>query len=192
MITIMSALRFLVEAQARGRIDLGVGEALFRSGDRVARLYLVTAGEVLLERHTPSGVRLVLQRVRAGDVVAEPSVFAETYHCTASSASAVVAALASVETVRSAILSDPASLERLARRFASDVQAARLWAEVLSLRRLSDRLDAWLDLNGSALPARGRWLALAAELAVTPEALYRELARRRRRQADRLTLCVSE
>ena len=47
------------------------------------------------------------------------------------------------------------------------------------MRRLSDRLDAWLMMNLGKLPSKGGWLPLAAELGVTPEALYRELARRR-------------
>jgi hypothetical protein len=70
-------------------------------------------------------------------------------------------------------------MERLARSFAREVQIARFRAEILSIRRLSDRLDAWLDLNGGVLPEKGRWLSLAGDLAVAPEALYRELAKRR-------------
>jgi hypothetical protein len=39
------------------------------------------------------------------------------------------------------------------------------------------RLDAWLTLK--RLPPKGEWGALADDIGVTREALYRELARRR-------------
>ena len=61
---------------------------------------------------------------------------------------------------------------------ARGVQAARVKAEIRSLPRVADRLDAWL-LEGNTLPQKGRWQDVAAELGVTREALYRELARRR-------------
>ena len=51
-------------------------------------------------------------------------------------------------------------------------------AEILSLRTVAQRLSAWLELNGE-LPAKGEWLILAAEIGTSPEALYREIARRR-------------
>ena len=43
-----------------------------------------------------------------------------------------------------------------------------------------ERLDDWLDWNDGNLPPKGRWKSLAAELGVTPEALYRTLAQRNR------------
>jgi hypothetical protein len=46
------------------------------------------------------------------------------------------------------------------------------------VRVLAPRLDTWLDWRG-ALPPKGDWLRLAAELGVSPEALYREIAKRR-------------
>jgi len=46
------------------------------------------------------------------------------------------------------------------------------------LPRVADRLDAWFG-EGNALPERGRWQEVAAELGITREALYRELSRRR-------------
>lgn len=179
MIVIMLELRSLIETHERGRLVLSAGGKLFGIGDTILRLHLVLEGEVVLERHSSGGLRLVLQRARTGDVVAEPSIFAQRYHCSAAATSAATVAYAPAETIRSLVLNDPPALERLARQLARDVQFARFRAEILSLRRLSDRLDAWLDINGGMLPDRGNWLVLAADLAVTPEALYRELARRR-------------
>ncbi len=186
MITIMSELRSMIALHERGRLILAAGGMLFGLGDEVLHLHVVLSGEVVLERHSSSGLRLVLQRARAGDVVAEPSIFAERYHCSAMATSDATIAHAPVGAIRSLVLQHPPALERLARQFARDVQSARFRAEILSLRRLSERLDAWLDINGGVMPDRGNWLALAADLAVTPEALYRELAKRRTgRQSSR-------
>ena len=55
----------------------------------------------------------------------------------------------------------------------------RARAEIVSLRTVSARVDAWLALHVGELPARGHWRDLAEEISVAPEALYRELARRR-------------
>ena len=180
MIAIMSELQKLVERHGRGHFLLAEGETLFRLGNPVSRLHLVLIGEIVLERHTPSGTRLVLQHSRAGEVVAEPSIFSESYHCTAIAATTATLLYAEIKTIRNHALREPAVMEALARQFARDVQSARFRAEILSLRRLSDRLDAWLEINGGLLPGKGSWLTLASDLAVAPEALYRELAKRRK------------
>lgn len=60
---------------------------------------------------------------------------------------------------------------------ALEVQAQRASIEIMRLRRVSDRLDAWLDLHGE--PEKGEWIRDADQIGVSPPALYRELARRR-------------
>jgi CRP/FNR family transcriptional regulator, dissimilatory nitrate respiration regulator len=58
------------------------------------------------------------------------------------------------------------------------VQSARLRAEVLALKTVTARLDAWIAWNGP-LPGKGKWMTIAGEIGVSPEALYREIAKRR-------------
>ena len=62
---------------------------------------------------------------------------------------------------------------------AREVREARMRAEILSLKRVSERLDAWLIWNDNQLIDKGKWRLIAGEIGVSPEALYRELARRR-------------
>lgn len=69
-----------------------------------------------------------------------------------------------------------------ARHLAHEVQQARLQSEILSLKTVAARLDAWVSWHGR-LPTRGHWSAVAHEVGVSPEALYREIARRRKRDA---------
>jgi hypothetical protein len=51
---------------------------------------------------------------------------------------------------------------------------------MLSLKTVAARVDAWTAFNDAQLPPKGQWRQVAAEIGVTPEALYREFARRRR------------
>jgi hypothetical protein len=51
----------------------------------------------------------------------------------------------------------------------------------LSLKTVAERLEGWLIWRGGGLPPKGAWKDIAAEIGVSPEALYRELAKRRSR-----------
>lgn len=179
MILIMSSLFVFPGAPVPDTRFIASGQHLFRIDDRVQALFEVMDGEITLERATARGARLVLQRARSGDVVAEASLFSESYHCDAVAIAPTEIRSIGIGSVRDHLARNPEVLWSLARNLAHQVQLARLRAEILSMRRLSDRLDAWLMMNLGNLPSKGEWLPLAAELGVTPEALYRELARRR-------------
>jgi len=59
------------------------------------------------------------------------------------------------------------------------LSGTRLRAEILSLKTVRERLDAWFGCNGEALPAKGTRKTVANEIGTSPEALCRELSRRR-------------
>lgn len=179
MITIMLSLKSLILAEQAAERLLDARETLFRLGEPVKRLYVVIEGEVVLERLSQDGQRLILQRARMGDVLAEASFFAEAYHCDAVALTEARITGASLSRLRIASRNDPAVMEIIARHLAAQVQQNRARAEILSLKRVSERLDAWIALNGGELPAKGGWHVLADEIGVTAEALYRELARRK-------------
>lgn len=152
---------------------------LFDQGDPVRDLFRVEEGLVLLIRVQPDGAETVLQRAAQGAVLAEASLYAESYHCRAEAAEPARLSCFDAAQLRHALGDDGALSRAYAAHLAAEVQKLRLRAEVLAKRRLSDRLDAWLDWHGGVLPGRGGWRTLAREIGVTPEALYRELARRR-------------
>ncbi|WP_372613396.1 Crp/Fnr family transcriptional regulator [Aquicoccus sp.] len=159
-------------------VDLSAGDVLFRSGAPVNDIYLVRAGRVHLCRHSIHGAAMVLQNATAGAVLAEASAYSEVYHCDAVAVERSVLAMVPKARFLRALAEAPALAAAWAATLARGIQAARLRAEIRSLPRVADRLDAWLDA-GMALPDKGQWQDVAAELGVSREAFYRELARRR-------------
>jgi CRP/FNR family transcriptional regulator, dissimilatory nitrate respiration regulator len=155
------------------------GQRIFGAGEAVRHLFVVREGSVVMLRRQSSGAALVLQRVPPDGLVAEASLFAQRYHCEAVAAGPTVLARIPKRAVIDQQLADPHWLRAFAAHLASEVQRARARAELLSLKKVGDRLDAWLTLNEGRMPERGRWVDWADELGVSPEALYRELARRR-------------
>jgi CRP-like cAMP-binding protein len=59
------------------------GRPLFHRGDPVKDVHFVLAGSVHLVRRQPDGAFLILQRAGPGSILAEASLYSETYHCDA-------------------------------------------------------------------------------------------------------------
>ncbi len=159
-------------------IRLAPGEMLFMADEQISDIFMVRSGGVHLQRHTTHGVQMVLQNAGPGAVIAEASAYSSRYHCDAVAAEQSAVAGLPKEHFLSALAEDPALAASWSALLARRVQAARLRAEIRSLPKVADRLDAWLG-EGNAFPEKGRWQEVAAELGVTREALYRELSRRR-------------
>ncbi|WP_186420937.1 Crp/Fnr family transcriptional regulator [Bosea sp. CS1GBMeth4] len=159
---------------------LAAGESLFRAGDSVFRMFIVTEGMVSLVRYGETGRRLVLQRAAAGSLLAEASYFGTEYHCDAVACEPSSVIGVSTRKLKAAEERMPDFMRELAAHLARDVQRMRAYAEILALKTVAQKLDAWLLASGERLPAKGMWGGLAAQINVAPEALYRELARRRR------------
>ena len=177
MIKIMSTTLFdLFDSSTRS--TLVSGQTLFLTGQPVRHLFWVVDGQLQLRRHTPQGDALVLQNATANAVLAEASAYSSHYHCDALAVrSSQVASITKTRFLQ-AMDEQPALAREWACQLARSVQAARVRAEIRSLPTVSARLQAWLD-EGNVLPEKGHWQVLAAELSVTREALYRELAKRR-------------
>ena len=179
MIVIMSnSIYALWGERARAQV-LASGAVLFRAGDPVVSLYLVEDGAVNLVRSLPHGAELTLQRAGAGAVLAEGSLFAAAYHCDALAVTSARVRSIPVKVALATLSREPALVRAFAAHLAVAVQGARARAEILGLKTVAARLDAWLDLRGASLPQKGKWREIAAEIGVSPEALYRELARRK-------------
>ena len=174
MIRIMSDVWIDAFAAAKEHA-LPAGSTLFHRGDPVRNLFLVREGRVILRRALEDGGSLTLHTAGRGDVVALASLFSKMTHCDAVCETDALVARRPVKTVRAWLGRSPAAA--VLAESAREVQALRARVEVLRLRRLSDRLDAYLDLHGA--PETGGWVRVADWIGVSPPALYRELGRRR-------------
>jgi CRP-like cAMP-binding protein len=156
------------------------GQYLFQAGDRVTSVFAVLAGEVHLIRHHKSGGSAILQRALSESILGEASLFTSSYHCDAIAQSDATLQVFSKAKVLEHLRKSPAFAIALAQYLAIEVRHQRQRAEILSLKSVSEKLDAWLASNG-ALPSRGTVKYVAIEIGVTPEALYREISIRKRR-----------
>lgn len=154
------------------------GQYLFHRDDSVKFMFVIKTGSAHLIRHHRNGSAVVLQRAVPGSVLAEASLFTAAYHCDAIAATAVVALVISKAAMRQLFLTDQNFAKAWASHLASEVRNARLRSEILTLKTVAERLDAWLADRGQ-LPERGNWKAIAQDIGTSPEALYREIARRR-------------
>lgn len=153
------------------------GEHLFLRGDAPAFLYGVVAGEIRLVRRTAPGDEIVLQRARRG-ILAEASVDQPRYHC-----DAVVTAAAEIAALPLPVLREALEGEEFSRRWishlAGELRRSRAMCERLSLRTAAERIVHYVETegrDGECVLGMTR-KALAAELGLTHEALYRALAR---------------
>lgn len=175
MIEIMSDVWSLAFANAPARHHAS-GTILFDRGDRVRSVMLVRKGRVALRRILNDGTSVTLHVAGPGTPVAEASLFAERYHCEALCDGPTVVAVLDRSAMRAILAKRGLAIDALAAT-AHELQALRSRVEVMRLRRVSDRLTAYLELHGEPKP--GEWVRVADWIGVTPPALYGELARRR-------------
>ena len=176
MISIMSRLQqFFDDAPVR---SFAAGETLFRQEDPVRSVYLVRSGQIALQRPMTDGTLLTLHIASNGMLLAEASLFAEAYHCDAVVREPAVISYVARSTFLTALVDMPELALALIKANAREIQSQRARIEILRLRRVADRLDAWLNLYGP--PEKGEWTKVANAIGVSQPALYRELALRRK------------
>jgi len=152
---------------------------LFHRDDSVELLYIVEKGRLELIRPQEDGSSIVLQRADAHTVLAEASLYSDTYHCDAIAVSPSVVATISKPIFLSRLHADTDFALLWSSHLATEMQKSRFRSEILSKRTVAERLDGWLSFHDNTLPPKGEWKSVAIQIGVSPEALYRELSRRR-------------
>lgn len=151
----------------------------FRRTDRVRSMFVLQAGEVKLSRHLKDGNELVLYRAAGPCVLAEASLYSPSYHCDATALSACEGFKIPRQRFLRLLDADPALACAWSAHLARMLQSARQHTEILRMKRVCERVDAWLVWHDGRLPPKGRWKDVAAQIGVSAEALYRELATRK-------------
>ena len=153
------------------------GAALFRVDEKVQRMFYVRSGEALMYRVTPSGAPVPFQRAKHG-FLAEASLTTERYHCDAVCLSRCELLSFPLRALRAAIDSDEATRWAWIALLSAQARQQRTRIERMALKTVRERLRHLLHAEGESggyeLPGTRR--DLAAEIGVTPEALYRALS----------------
>ena len=170
------------------------GERLFATGGQPAWMFFVGSGEVVLERVGLHGDAVVLQRTRHG-FVSEASLQSARYHCDGKVIATSEITQVPIREVRAAMENDPAFAGRWISMLNREVRRLRLQCERLALNKVQERLVHLIETEGQKgnYPLGSGLKSLAAELAVTHEALYRcvsamEAKKQLRREAGYLCL----
>ena len=157
------------------------GQALFHSGAKSTGFYEVVSGTVRLVRVDPSGREAVLQVASAGDTMAEASLFSSTYHCDAVATTEAIVRFYPKSPLLAELQRNPKIAKAFAAMLARQVMTLRTRLESRNIRSARDRVRHFLTINagddGKTVVLSGTLKALAADLGLTHEALYRTLAR---------------
>ena len=188
---IPAALRRAASARS-----LDAGATLFRQGDRVAAIFSLEAGRVRMVRHTTDDHRVTLHTARAGELFAEAALFSDVYHCDAVADVPSRVRILPKATLLAAFADDPELARRFMAILARQVMTLRTRLEHRNIRPARERILQHLALtagDGRTVRLDGTLLDLAAEIGLTHEVLYRNLASLERdgvieRDKDAITL----
>lgn len=178
---------------------LGTGQVLFHRRDQAQSIFVVQTGRLRLVRYTSEGKLVILQVVRAGESFAESALFSEVYGC-----DAIVEIPAKVIVYPKPLLltvlrEQPDLAESFINRLAVKNQSLKDRLELQSIRSARDRVLQYLLhalQSGETTVNFDRLIKdIAAELGLTPEALYRTLAKMEKegiitRAERQITLCT--
>ena len=162
------------------RRRLGAGEMLFAAGDPVRSLFVVASGRLRLLRHTVHGAALTLYVARAGEALAEASLFARAYHCDAVADVPSTVSAYPKRALLEALRENPGAALGFTGQLAQQVQALRGRIELLNIKSARDRVLAYLhsrlDASVTRVELDRTWKAIAGDIGLTHEAVYRALA----------------
>jgi len=191
--TMASLADRLAKAGRPGTLERG--EVLFHQDDSATEVFWVHEGRFRLERHLKSGTAVTVSIVRAPAILAEASLFFDHYRCRATAETPSTVSRVAKSTVLALLDDDSGFARTLVRVLASEVRELRARLELRNVRPASERLLQYLRLRqDQGLPPYDRPLAaMASELGITPEALYRIASRlesggKVQRQGGRLVL----
>jgi CRP/FNR family transcriptional regulator len=161
--------------------ELAAGETLFATGDATRGFFLVRSGQIRLARFSASGRETLLFVAGPGERFAEPSLFAEAYHCDARAVTASSVACFPKSEALALLRNDaPARLDLTAdlARQVMELRSALTLRDVRSAReRVLAHLVARAGADGRTVAIDGSLKDVAAMIGLAPEVYYRTLAK---------------
>jgi CRP-like cAMP-binding protein len=156
------------------------GQSVFRQGEAVRWLYVVTDGRVRLSRVLAKGTEIALARTLTGELLAEASVYSPRYHCDGVAEVPSQALRYSMRDVVSMLKESPEAAMAFGEYVAIQLMGLRTVSEIRSIRRADERLLAWLRAQAKGQPStfdpQGSWSSVARQIGLSAESTYRALA----------------
>ncbi len=174
---LVGALPDRLRGQTRER-PYAARETIFRQGDPTRCLHVLRQGRVSLRRVLEDGTLVTIHVALPGETFAEAALFSETHHCDCVADEASVVATLPKADLLDLIASDAVFASSLVELLSYQVQALRSRLALRNIRSARQRVLIWLVMEGKdGVVHPGRPLkAIASEIGLSPEALYRTLA----------------
>ncbi len=158
--------------------SLKKGEALFRQGEIVTRLHVIDEGRIQLNRNSVDGSPTVLQVALAGEMVAEPSLFSNAYHCTAIADRSSSGFSVRKQDLIEYLSSSPQASMQVMEILAQQIRDLRTLHEIRNIRSAKERAFSYLRLMSDEQDQVQLHMSLkdvAYRLGLSHEAFYRAL-----------------
>lgn len=173
---------FLFAAIAREENPVPAGAAVFSAGDPVRGFFFVDRGHVRLSRVSRKGRETTLFTAGPGETFAEASLFSDAYHCDAFAATDAIVRCMPKAAALAVLQKDDNVNRRFMAQMARQIMSLRTRVALRDIRNAGERVLAFLEViapaDGRTVNLCGRSLkSVGAEIGLTPEALYRALAR---------------
>lgn len=153
---------------------------LFKQGDQVRNFYYVESGMLQLSRNTIDGNRLILHEANAGEVIAEASLFSQTYQCTAICAADTSVIHCRKSEILRVLRTDPDVMYYLLDLYSQQIRNLRTLSEIKNIRKSGDRMLAYFKVfanESGEIDLSPSIKDCAAKIGISHETFYRELNR---------------
>ncbi len=154
------------------------GESVFAQGQPVLNMYYIETGRVKLLRDTAEGTPVVMHVAFSGEVIAEASLFANTYHCVAVADSKTKICYVNKADLFNILEQDLVAMKTLLALYAHQIIELRILNEIKNIRSAKERVLAFLRHEMDADKKVKLTMALkdiAYRLGLSHEAFYRTL-----------------
>lgn len=161
--------------------SLQKGETLFVQGEKVYGIFVVLKGRVRLTRHLMDGSTVPLHVAQDGEGFSEAALFSDVYHC-----DAIADINSEIEIHPKSVLlrslgEDIQGTRSLMAHLARQVISLRSRLEIRNIRSANERVIQYLKLSQkepeSVISFTRPLKDIAAEIGLTHEVFYRELAK---------------
>lgn len=153
-------------------------ESIFRQGDPTRFLHILRSGRVSLARVLQDGTLVTIHVAEPGETFAEAALFSETHHCDCIADEPSTVAVLPKEALLALMAADAAFATAFVRLLSRQVHDLRNRLAFRNIKSARDRVLTWLALAAKdGVVSPGRPLkAIASEIGLAPEVLYRTLA----------------